>query len=212
MRDYGIDRSRVHVVGFGRNFDPQPISRDWSTPRFLFAGYDWERKNGPMLLRAFSKLRVESPAAELHLVGSIPRVDAEGVTVHGRVDRKDPAGRQRMERLIEQATCFVMPSRYEPFGMVYVEAAAAGVPSIGTTVGGAADAIGAGGVVVDPADEGALLDAMRELSQPVRAASAGAAALERSHLFTWRAVAERVVRALNLADSPERHSSLAPYL
>ena len=37
----------------------------------------------------------------------------------------------------ESATCFVMPSHFEPFGIVYVEAAAAGVPSIGTVELGA---------------------------------------------------------------------------
>jgi glycosyltransferase involved in cell wall biosynthesis len=199
VNDYGVPRARVHVVGFGRNFDPRPASKDWSQPRFLFIGLDWERKNGPMVLRTFARLREEVPGAELHLVGAVPSVAAPGVHVHGRLDRRDPAGRERMERLLAAATCFVMPSRFEPFGMVYVEAAAAGVPSIGTAVGGAADAIGEGGVLVDPGDESALLEAMREMAQPERAERAGALALERSPLFTWRMVAERIVRALGLA-------------
>jgi glycosyltransferase involved in cell wall biosynthesis len=210
VSDYGLDPGKVHVVGFGRNFDPRPVARDWSRPRFLFIGFDWERKNGPMLVRAFARLRDEIPVAELHLVGSVPAVDVEGVTVHGRIDRRDAAGRARMERLFELATCFAMPSRYEPFGMVYVEAAAAGVPSIGTIVGGAAEAVGDGGILVDPTDEAALLAAMRRLADPERAAEIGAAALRRSGLFTWRAVAERVVRALDLPGSEEQ--SLAPYL
>jgi glycosyltransferase involved in cell wall biosynthesis len=204
QRDYGLDASKVHVVGFGRNFDPKPTRRDWNTPRFLFIGFDWERKNGPMLVRAFARLRERVPAARLDLVGNVPAVDLEGVTRHGRLDRDDPRARLRMEGLLEQATCFVMPSRYEPFGMVYAEAAAAGVPSIGTTVGGAADAIGDGGVIVDPRDEAALLDAMREMADPDRAAAAGAAALARAGLFTWRAVAERVVRALELPLNVDR--------
>lgn len=210
LNDYGLDSSKVHVVGFGRNFDPRPGPRDWSRPRFLFTGLDWERKNGPMLLRAFSRLRQELPGARLDLVGDVPRVDLPGVVVHGRIDRRAPDGRLLMERLLQETTCFVMPSRYEPFGMVYVEAAAAGVPSIGTTVGGAADAIGDGGLLVDPTDDAALLDAMRRLSDPERAAEAGAAALERAELFTWRRVAERVVRALRLpGPDPD---SLAPFL
>jgi glycosyltransferase involved in cell wall biosynthesis len=204
VRDYGLDPGEVHVVGFGRNYNPKPVTRDWSTPRFLFTGLDWERKNGPMLVRAFARLKDEIPAARLDLVGDAPRVDVPGVTSHGRLDRSDPDARRSMERLLEEATCFVMPSRYEPFGMVYVEAAAAGVPSIGTTVGGASEAIGDGGMLVDPAHEDALIDAMRELADPVRAAAAGAAALARSRLFTWRAVAERVVRALELPVSVDR--------
>jgi glycosyltransferase involved in cell wall biosynthesis len=210
LNDYGLEPAKVHVVGFGRNFDPEPAPRDWSRPRFLFIGLDWERKNGPMLLRAFSRLRQELPAARLDLVGDVPRVDVPGVVVHGLIDRRSADGRVLMERLLQEATCFVMPSRYEPFGMVYVEAAAAGVPSIGTTVGGAADAIGDGGLLVDPTDDAALLDAMRRLSDPERTAAAGAAALERSQLFTWRRVAERVVRALGLPGTDL--ASLAPFL
>jgi glycosyltransferase involved in cell wall biosynthesis len=204
VNDYAVEPSRVHVVGFGRNFDPEPRPKDWSVPRFLFAGYDWQRKNGPMLLRAFARLRKEIPDAQLDLVGETPAIEAPGVSVHGRIERRDPSGRKRMERLFEQATCFVMPSQYEPFGMVYVEAAAAGVPSIGTSVGGAADAVGDGGILVDPANEDELLDAMRQLADPGRAEVAGAAALARAPLFTWRAVAERVVSALQLPGAGDR--------
>jgi glycosyltransferase involved in cell wall biosynthesis len=210
VSDYGIDAEKVHVVGFGRNLDPPPVPKDWTRPRFLFSGLDWERKNGPMLVRAFARLRQEIPSARLDLVGEVPRLDLDGVTVHGRLDRKDPSSRRLMEQLFQQATCFVMPSRYEPFGMVYVEAAAAGTPSIGTSVGGAEDAIGDGGLLVDPTDPTALLDAMRELAEPERAAAAGSAALSHSSAYTWRAVAERVVRALGVP-SPT-NGSLAHFL
>ena len=87
-----------------------------------------------------------------------------GVTAHGPLDLADAAGREKAERLFESATCFVMPSRFEPFGMVYAEAAAAGVPSIGSTGGGAADAIGDGGLLVEPGNESALLNAMVAMS------------------------------------------------
>jgi hypothetical protein len=208
--DYGIDGAKVHVVGFGRNLDPAPVPKDWHQPRFLFSGLDWERKNGPMLVRAFAHLRQAIPSARLDLVGKVPRLDAEGVTVHGRLDRADPQQRQLMEQLYQKATCFVMPSRYEPFGMVYVEAGAAGTPSIGTTAGGASDAIGEGGLLVDPADDSALMGAMRAMADPERASATGAAALTHSGLYTWRAVAERVVRAVGVPASP--NGSLARFL
>jgi hypothetical protein len=43
-----------------------------------------------------------------------------------------------------------------------------------------------------------LLDAMRELAKPGRARELGALAHDRSRLFTWQAVAERLLRALGL--------------
>jgi glycosyltransferase involved in cell wall biosynthesis len=196
ISNYGIDESKVHVVGFGRNHEPRPVSRDWTQPRFLFMGQDWERKNGPTVLRAFAQLKECVPAARLDVAGGHPRIQMSGVTTHGVLDLAESRDRTRAQALFENATCFVMPSRLEPFGMVYVEAAAAGVPSIGTTVGGARDAIGEeGGLLVDPSDERALTEAMAAMCDPSRASSMGAAALRRSQLFTWSAVAARVTRA-----------------
>jgi glycosyltransferase involved in cell wall biosynthesis len=206
--DYGIDTAKVHVVGIGRNLEPRPVPRDWTQPRFLFVGYDWERKNGPMLLRAFARVRERMPSARLDVVGGHPPVGVvDGVVAHGPLDFAEPRDRARVEALFETATCFVMPSRIEPFGMAYVEAAVAGVPSIGTALGGARDLIGSdGGLLVDPSDEAALVEAMTALCDPERAFRMGAVALERSRFFTWAIVAERIARVLGFQGAEERGS------
>jgi glycosyltransferase involved in cell wall biosynthesis len=199
VSDYGVPSEKVHIVGLGRNHDPRPVPREWTTPRFLFVGQDWNRKGGPELLRAFAQIRERAPEATLDVVGAHPPLDADGVRGHGRLALNVPEARDRIQGLFERATCCVMPSRFEPFGIVHVEAAAAGVPSIGTTVGGAGYAIGPeGGRLVPPGDAEALLGAMLELSNPDTAKRMGAAALERSGRFTWRAVAERVLAALHV--------------
>jgi glycosyltransferase involved in cell wall biosynthesis len=89
-----------------------------------------------------------------------------------------------------------MPSFSEASAIAYVEAAAAGLPSIGTTSGGSDYLIGDGGVVVDPYDDDALLAAMLRLADPETAQRTGAAAKLRSELFTWPEVARRLLRAL----------------
>jgi glycosyltransferase involved in cell wall biosynthesis len=199
VHDYGVDPGKVRVVGAGRNYEPRPIDRDWTKVRFFFMGYDWERKNGALVLRAFTRLKQRVRDARLDIAGGHPRIDMEGVTAHGPLDISDPQQRAHAEQLFESATCFVMPSQCENFGIVYVEAAAAGVPSIGTTVGGAADAIGHdGGLLIDPSNERALVEAMVAMCDPEWARSMGAAARNRSRLFTWRAVAERIADALGL--------------
>jgi glycogen synthase len=210
ISDYGVPEEKVHVVGVGRNHDLRPAERDWSTPRFLFVGLDWERKNGPAVVRAFERLRTGSPRARLDVVGGHPPVRSAGVTAHGRLRLNRPEERERLRALFSQATCFVMPSRVEPIGIVYAEAAAAGVPSIGTERGGAAFVIGDGGVTVDPDDEEALLEAMTRLTDPETAARLGALAHARSRLFTWEAVAERLLLAL--APPGVRPERLAPFL
>jgi glycosyltransferase involved in cell wall biosynthesis len=199
LREYGLAPTKVHVVGMGRNHTPRPVDRDWRTPRFLFVGGDWERKNGPAVLRAFAEVRDRHPQARLDVVGNHPPLRSDGVVGHGWLSPDDPDQRERVEQLFEQATCFVMPSLYEPFGIVYLEAAAGGLPSIGTTSGGAPEAIGEGGQAIDPTDRDALVEAMLHLSIPSEAERAGNRARQHAAEFTWGKVTARILEALNLS-------------
>lgn len=194
--DLGVSLERVHVVGFGVRGPIRDVVRDWTHPRFLFVGMDWARKNGDAVVRAFAALRREFPAAELDVVGNHPRLDMEGVRLHGVLPRGVPDAQRRLGHLAERSTCLVMPSEIEPFGVVYVEAAAVGVPSIGTTVGGAGDAVGDGGLLVDPRQPRQLLAAMRDLAEPAAARRYGAAALRHAARCTWEIVAQRLARHL----------------
>jgi glycosyltransferase involved in cell wall biosynthesis len=198
VADYGVPRSRVHIVGVGANHEPRVVERDWSRPRFLFVGSDWHVKNGAAVIRAFTSLRESRPDAHLDVAGHHPRLDVPGVTTHGWLRPDRAVDRERLERLFERATCFVMPSHHEAMGIVYAEASCTGIASIGTKAGGGYQIIGDTGRVVDPDDDAALLEAMRELAEPERARELGALAHDRSALFTWRAVAERLLRALRL--------------
>lgn len=211
--DYGVEKERIAVVGLGANHVPAAASqeRGWQTPHFLFVGIDWERKGGPRLLRAFARLRGAIPQATLDVVGGHPSISQPGVSGHGMLSLARAQDREAIARLFERATCFVMPSHVEPFGIAHVEAAAVGIPSIGSSVGGAREVIGEdGGVVVDPGDEAALFEAMHRLSDPAAARRMGDAARERARLYTWTRVAERLLRALGLPDPHGRE--LAEYL
>ncbi|HSK50902.1 MAG TPA: glycosyltransferase family 4 protein, partial [Solirubrobacterales bacterium] len=145
----------------------------------------------------FAVVRGRPPAATLDVVGGHPPLEAPGGTGHGLLSRSSPEQQALLAELFARATCHVLPSSYESFGIAYLDAGAAGVPSIGTTVGGAADAVGPGGLLVDPGDLEALAAAMLELCDPVRAAALGARARAHSDRFTWRGVAERVLAALS---------------
>lgn len=198
VADYEIPRIRARVLGWGQNhLNAPPAARTWEQPRLLFVGIDWRRKNGDGVVRAFRRLREQQPAATLDVVGGHPPLDVEHVTGHGllRLDRADE--RARLLRLYAAATCFVMPSWHEPGGIVYAEAGAAGLPLIATSAGGAGEFVRPDcGVLVDPGDDDALLAAMVRLSDPATAGTLGAAARKRSSLFTWPAVAERMLRGL----------------
>jgi glycosyltransferase involved in cell wall biosynthesis len=212
VEDYGVPRDRIAVVGLGSNHDVQPGERARERrPRFLFVGIDWERKGGPVLLRAFARVRRTHPDAVLDLVGGHPPVEQEGVTAHGVLSLERAADRRLMGELFAGASCLVVPSRVEPFGIVYLEAASAGVPSIVGSEGGAREAIGDdGGIVVAPGDETELMRAMLRMADPEAARRMGDAVRERSALYTWPKVAERLLRALGLP-APDRRS-LAEFL
>ena len=69
------------------------------------------------------------------------------------------------ERYLAFANLFCLPSYREGFGNVVIEAAAMGVPCVGTRIVGLSDAVvdGRTGVLVPPKDEGALARALAEL-------------------------------------------------
>jgi glycosyltransferase involved in cell wall biosynthesis len=197
VEDYGVPRERVLVAGIGA--DPvggEEQERSWASPRFLFVGKDWERKNGAGVLAAFAAVRREQPQATLDLVGGHPPVQQPGVTGHGLLDPADPASQSRLRGLYRRATCFVMPSRHEPSAIAYVEAASAGIGSIATASGGSATLVGGGGIMVDPRDREAVTSAMLRFCDAAVAQRLGALARERAKELTWQRVAARLVVAL----------------
>ena len=171
VADHGVAAEKVHVVGLGPNHEPAGGAGAGAdaAPRFLFVGREWERKHGPLLLRAFARLRAEIPDARLDLVGGASageRARRDGARAAG-LDRPDEAA--RVSALFGAATCFVMPSEVEPFGLAYIEAAVAGVPSIATSVGGAGTIVAEGtGLLVPPGDEEALLRCDAHARRPGR--------------------------------------------
>ena len=113
-----------------------------------------------------------------------------GVVFPGFLDRRDLAGLHRA------ADAVVVPSLYEPFGLVALEAMAAGAVVVASAVGGLVDVVqhGRTGVTVPPGDPVALADALRGLlADPRRRAvlrdSAAAAAASR---WTWDRAAARL--------------------
>ncbi|MDP9075273.1 MAG: glycosyltransferase family 4 protein, partial [Actinomycetota bacterium] len=193
---------KVFAIGIGSNRVGSLVSRDWSVPRFLFVGKDWQRKNGDAVVRAFGQIRRRHPGAELHIVGGAPTLARAGITCHGLLRLEVAAERAKVDELFRRATCFVLPSLVEPSAIAYVEAATFGVASIASSVGGSRDLIGDNGILVDPNDDMALAAAMFMMCDPEVAAHLGRKAASRAELFTWSAVAARILTILGVPRSP----------
>jgi glycosyltransferase involved in cell wall biosynthesis len=101
------------------------------------------------------------------------------------------------------ATVFVYPSLYEGFGLPALEAMACGTPVITSTASSLPEVVGQAGLLVDPADVGALTAAMEQLlGDAAMQDNMRAAGLAQAQNFSWqRAAAETVAsyrRALSM--------------
>lgn len=134
---------------------------------FLFAGRLVGDKAIDVLASAYQQYRnsTEDPW-QLHVVGIGPLRNLieglPGVTMHGFVQP------QQLARLMRSVSCFVLPSRYEPYGLVVHEAATSGLPLLVTEVAGAVPGLlqdGCNGWVVAAGDPTLWCEAMLRMSE-----------------------------------------------
>jgi glycosyltransferase involved in cell wall biosynthesis len=189
VNDYGVDQAKVTPVGLGANIVCRPIPKNWDKPKLLWVGVDWNRKGGDLLLKAFANARI--PDASLDIVGRHPRIDAPNVRAHGEIRDED-----RLREFFEAATLFVLPSLFDASPIVFLEAASAGTPCIGTDTGGTRYSVGPAGEVVPPNDVNALTEMLHKMTTPAVASTYSSRAVEHAAAHTWEAVAERVLAAI----------------
>jgi glycosyltransferase involved in cell wall biosynthesis len=137
----------------------------------IFVGQFIKRKGIEELLQAFRQIAEERPDTVLLMVGEGPlrgRIE-EFAVEHGLRNQIVLPGYVQQQRLLafySAADVFVLPSTYESFGAVIIEAMSCGLPIITTeTVGATPDAVkhGFNGLVVPPGDADALHAAILDL-------------------------------------------------
>lgn len=160
-----IPPNRVFVVPPAINSHvpfPRRIRRGESEPRtFLFVGRDFERKGGRLVVEAFVHAR-KNTTIPLRLIVAgpsswpLPGPIPDGIMFAGKV-LPDVVG-----MLMNHADVFVMPSTFEAFGIVFVEALAAGMPVIARNAYAMPEIIRSGdnGVLIDHHDAYRLADTM----------------------------------------------------
>ena len=102
--------------------------------------------------------------------------------------------------LLHRCDAAVLPSHYEPFGIVALEAAATGAPLVTSNAGGLGEAVidGVTGLSYPPRDIAGLAAAVRKLlDDPGAAQRRALAARERlTSDFSWQTVAEQTARSI----------------
>ena len=104
-------------------------------PVVLFAGRHIPEKRVPALVPALALVREQAPELRGAFLGDGPErsVVLRAITnlgLEGAVSAPGFVEADELERTLQRALCLVLPSRREGYGMVVVEAAAAGTPSI----------------------------------------------------------------------------------
>lgn len=175
--DYGCSPERVVAVGAGANQSLGSLGeKDYSAPRALFVGVDFARKGGYILLEAWRTVQEHVPDAELIIAGpnrDPGRTGFTGVSWVGQVDR------DALAMLYKSASVFVMPSLFDAWGHVLLEAMGHGLPCIGTSCCAMPEIIDDGitGRLVPPRQIEALAAGLIELlSEPKKTATMGTAA------------------------------------
>ncbi len=215
----GVPAERVRAVHLGVTAPiPLPGAKGWRqllpgwvSSYVLALGRVEPRKDLPSLVRAFGHFAGPRPGLALVIAGpdgwGSEQLSAAVAAspVSERVLRMGWVDDRTRDALIEGATIFAYPSRYEGFGLPPLQAMASGTPVVASATGALKEVLGDAASLVTVGDEGALADALeslldhadarRELSRRGR---------DRAARYTWEACASGLT-ALYRQSAEARH-------
>lgn len=203
VRLLGVDPARMRVVheAAGPAFTPQPrealepLARRFGIspqqPYILFVGTLEPRKNLPLLVEAFARVR-QQLEVQLVIVGARGWLDqstdaargADATHFVGWLDEDDLAV------LYSHAGVLALPSLYEGFGLPVLEAMACGAPVVSSNAGPLPEVAGDAAVLLPPEDAHMWSEALlRVLTDPARAAELSRRGAARAADFSWHKTA-----------------------
>jgi glycosyltransferase involved in cell wall biosynthesis len=189
--ELGIDVNRIRLVPLGVSVAPE-WTRPWKdtgSPSIVYLGRLEHRKGTVELLQAVPRILQCVPDARFVLIGA-DRPHCPGGRTHAEYLKQDfslevqrkitLAGRlpqADVDRWLQSADLFVAPSRYESFGLIFIEAMRWGTPVVGTTAGAIPEVVehGVSGILVRPEAPNELAEAIvKLLKNPGQRAKLGA--------------------------------------
>lgn len=126
---HGLPESHIHAVGGGCNVNTSLIKKEVKTNnKILFVGKAFKRKGGYITYEAFKLLRDQGKNVELYVIGPSEnpiKESIEGYHYIGQIPFCEEA------KYFNMCDIFCMPSYFEAYGLVFVEALSFGLPCIG---------------------------------------------------------------------------------
>lgn len=196
---YGVPEARLPVIHCGvdverfsraRQGDARPRLREefgaGSDTVWLLAGSGWRRKGLDLAMEALSL--ASDTTTRLWVAGKDdPARWRPLATRFGIDDRVQFLGeRTDLEQVYAAADGLILPSRYDAFGLVCLEAAAAGLPVVTNRSVGASELFGECGVVIDRAEDvRAYTEAIDALALPAARKELGDKAVEMAGQHDW---------------------------
>lgn len=214
----GFPQDKLFVVDNGLALKAQPESRQQTRARLGltsdifcigFVGRLVAQKAPERLIEAFALLHARFPKTRLVMLGDGPLTEP----LHAQAERAGVAQAIVWQthgsgfKLMPAFDVFVMPSLYEAFPYVIIEAAAAGLPLVATPVGGTRALIrpGENGAIVPHDQPQALADSLATLiEQPELRRRMGDKSREIAGAFTVTAMADATLRVY--AQLAEQHA------
>lgn len=213
VRDYGIDRRKIHVVPFGANFRQnidcsemlQSVhARSSDACNLISIGVDWTRKGMSRAIDLASCLNRRGWPTTLAIVGCYPPAGVDVpdfVKIIGFVDKRTSLGERRLTDLLKASHFHVLFSKAECFGVVFAEANAHAVPNLASDSGGIKSAVidDHGGWTYpnsDPIEKVADKVISLLCDRDAYCSAANAARLEYDSRLNWRVSGLRVLKLL----------------
>jgi glycosyltransferase involved in cell wall biosynthesis len=165
----GIDRERLMLVYNGISTDRPPTDSNsiaWTSPktRILFIGRLDRQKGYDLLIETARQL---SDAVDVRIIGSAVVGKQPQMQLPSNVNLLGWMDRTEIEAYLEAADLIVIPSRWEAFGLVALEAMRAAKPIVAFRVGALPEIVqdGVTGVLGSSVSVASLVDAIRTAMQ-----------------------------------------------
>jgi len=167
---------------------------------FLFVGRRDPYKNLTMLINSFHDVRKQGLRARLHIVGGDDprypeaRATADELGLNAHITWSGYVPEAELISAYQQADVFVLPSKYEGFGLPVLEAMACGTPVICSNASSLPEVAGDAAMLIDPARPATLTEAMARLvREPALRADLTRRGLMRAATFTWEKTARETI-------------------